>query len=169
MADSEHDTGEVFDIQRIRNLVELMKEHDLSEIDLRQSDQRIRLCRGSATEFPGMGVPISGAMQSAAAAARMVSPGAPSAETPAAASDENIVFIRSPMVGTFYTRPNPNAEPFVKVGDHINPETTVCIIEAMKVFNEIPAETRGRIVAVLVDDEEPVEFGKPLFRVDTSS
>jgi acetyl-CoA carboxylase biotin carboxyl carrier protein len=72
------------------------------------------------------------------------------------------------MVGTFYGRANPNAEPYVHVGDHVEAETTVCIIEAMKVFNEIPAEVRGKIVAVLVDDEEPVEFGKPLFKVDTS-
>jgi acetyl-CoA carboxylase biotin carboxyl carrier protein len=72
------------------------------------------------------------------------------------------------MVGTFYSKPNPTAEPFVKVGDHVDPERTICIIEAMKVFNEIPAEIRGRIVAVLVGDEESVEFGKPLFKVDTS-
>jgi acetyl-CoA carboxylase biotin carboxyl carrier protein len=73
------------------------------------------------------------------------------------------------MVGTFYSRPNPNAEPFVKVGDHVEPDTTVCIIEAMKMFNEIPAEVRGKIVAVLVNDEEPVDYGRPLFRVDTAA
>ena len=72
------------------------------------------------------------------------------------------------MVGTFYSKSNPNAGPYVKAGDHVDPETTICIIEAMKVFNEIPAEIRGQIVAVLVEDEEPVEFGKPLFKVDTS-
>ena len=83
-------------------------------------------------------------------------------------ADDKLVVIRSPMVGTFYTRPNPNAEQLVKVGDLIEPETTVCIIEAMKVFNEIPAETRGRIVAILADDEEPVDHGRPLFKVDVS-
>ena len=77
------------------------------------------------------------------------------------------MYIKSPMVGTFYARPNPNADAYVNVGDSVDPETTVCIIEAMKVFNEIPAETRGKIVAVLVDDEEPVDFGRPLFKVDT--
>ncbi len=82
--------------------------------------------------------------------------------------DENIVLIQSPMVGTFYTRANPDAEPFVKVGDQISPETTVCVIEAMKVFNEIPAEISGEIVAVLAENEEAVEYGKPLFKVDTS-
>jgi acetyl-CoA carboxylase biotin carboxyl carrier protein len=84
-------------------------------------------------------------------------------------ANENIVIVKSPMVGTFYARANPNAEPFVKIGDMIQPETTICIIEAMKVFNEIPAETRGKIVAVLVDEEEPVDFGRPLFKVDTSA
>jgi acetyl-CoA carboxylase biotin carboxyl carrier protein len=78
------------------------------------------------------------------------------------------VLIRSPMVGTFYTRPNPDAETFVKVGDRVTPQTTVCVIEAMKVFNEIPAEISGEIVAVLADNEEAVEYGKPLFKVDTS-
>jgi acetyl-CoA carboxylase biotin carboxyl carrier protein len=72
------------------------------------------------------------------------------------------------MVGTFYSRPNPEAETFVRVGDHVSSETTVCIIEAMKVFNEIPADVSGLIVAVLAEDEEPVEYGKPLFKVDTS-
>jgi acetyl-CoA carboxylase biotin carboxyl carrier protein len=96
-------------------------------------------------------------------------PAPSSGAAPAAAADgENIVYIRSPMVGTFYCRANPNAAPFVKVGDHVEAETTVCIVEAMKMFNEIPAEVRGRIVAVLVEDEEPVDHGKPLFKVDTS-
>jgi acetyl-CoA carboxylase biotin carboxyl carrier protein len=94
--------------------------------------------------------------------ASLVTPGQRVEDSP------HIVLIKSPMVGTFYSRPTPEAEPFVRVGDHISSETTVCIIEAMKVFNEIPAEVSGTIAAVLVDDEEPVEFGKPLFKVDTS-
>ncbi len=69
------------------------------------------------------------------------------------------------MVGTFYSRANPDSEPFVKVGDQVNDETVVCIVEAMKVFNEIPAECRGKIVEILVNDQEPVDFGKPMFRV----
>ena len=70
------------------------------------------------------------------------------------------------MVGTFYTSSSPDVEPFVKVGDHVNQDTTVCIVEAMKVFNEIPAECSGQIVAVLVDNGDPVEFGQALFKVD---
>ena len=72
------------------------------------------------------------------------------------------------MVGTFYSRPNPDSDSFVQIGDVVNNDTTVCIIEAMKVFNEIQAEVKGKIVAILVDDEEPVDVGKPLFKVDPS-
>jgi acetyl-CoA carboxylase biotin carboxyl carrier protein len=71
------------------------------------------------------------------------------------------------MVGTFYTKPNPNAKNFAEVGTIVQPDTVICIIEAMKVFNEIPAEIRGKIVEVLVKNEEAVDFGKPLFKVDT--
>jgi acetyl-CoA carboxylase biotin carboxyl carrier protein len=81
-------------------------------------------------------------------------------------ADENLEAVKSPMVGTFYSSPNPESPPFIKVGDHVGPTTTVCVIEAMKVFNEIPAEVSGQIVAVLVDNGEPVEFGQPLFKVD---
>jgi acetyl-CoA carboxylase biotin carboxyl carrier protein len=74
--------------------------------------------------------------------------------------------IRSPMVGTFYAAANPESPPFVKIGDRVGPETTVCIIEAMKVFNEIPAECAGRIIAVLAQNGDPVEFNQPLYRVE---
>ena len=149
MADAE--SGDVFELDRIRRLIELMKEHDLSEIDLQEDEQRIRLCRGP-----------SGQVVAPVAAA---TPTAPAALIP---EPDSIVLVKSPMVGTFYSKANPNAEPYVKIGDNVEPETTICIVEAMKVFNEIPAEVRGKIVAVLVDDETPVEFGQPLFKVDTS-
>lgn len=156
--------GDVFDIKRIRGLIELMKEHDLSEVDLRQSRQRIRLRRG-----PEEVVQVAPAAP--VAAPRVVAaPSAPAAESGAAApaaDGPGVKIIKSPMVGTFYIRPRPESKPFVSVGDHVGPETVVCIIEAMKVFNEIPAEISGKVVAVLVQNEEPVEFGKPLFKVDT--
>ena len=171
MADSEAKSGDIFEIDRIRSLVELMREYDLREIDLRQEDQQIRLCRGAEPAATGGVYPLSQppvsqiASPPAAKQAAAAEPGvAPSVESEIA----NIVFIKSPMVGTFYARPNPNSETYVSVGDHVEPETTVCIIEAMKVFNEIPAEVHGRIVAVLAEDEEPVEYGKLLFKVDTS-
>ncbi|HHM12113.1 MAG TPA: acetyl-CoA carboxylase biotin carboxyl carrier protein [Planctomycetaceae bacterium] len=155
---------DVFDVEQLRRFVELMEEHDLSEINLKEGGRKIRLRRGNI--LPAASAPAPAPVPPAASPQP-----APSDSAPAAPSgdSENIAFIKSPMVGTFYSRPNPNAEPFVKVGDVVEPETTVCIIEAMKVFNEIPAELRGKIVAVLVKDEEPVEFGTPLFKVDTSA
>ena len=136
MTDSESQAEEVFDLERIRRLVELMEEHGLSEVDLRQEGQRIRLRRsdaGGCVEWPG----------GCAASRNRLAP-IPVVTEGHRVEDENIVLIRSPMVGTFYTRANPDAETFVKVGDHVTPETTVCMIEAMKVFNEIPAEISGR-------------------------
>lgn len=163
MTDSEG--NEVFDLDRIRTLIELMRDHDISEVDLEQGDQRIRLARGATNPVTYM------APAPAAPAAAAPAPAAPAAgEAPAAAAADgpNIAYITSPGVGTFYSRPNPNAESFVKVGDHVEPETTVCIVEAMKVFNEIQAEVRGKVVAILLDDEESVDHGKRLFKVDTS-
>jgi acetyl-CoA carboxylase biotin carboxyl carrier protein len=162
MAETEATAEDVFDLDRIRRLVELMKEHDLSEIDLREAEQRIRLCRGGGDVVPYVQAapPVPAASAPASAA--------PSAPADAAEDESHIVFIKSPMVGTFYSRPNPNTDAFVRVGDSVDEDTIVCVVEAMKVFNEIPAEVRGRVVAILVDDEEPVEFGKPLFKVDTS-
>lgn len=167
MDGSEGSPGDVFDVDKVRQLVELMKEHDLSEVNLRQGEQRIRLRRGDAnppatyvTSAPMSAVPQPAAPQAPAASA--------SSSAAPAADDKNIVVIKSPMVGTFYTKPNPKAEPFVKIGDRVQNDTTVCIIEAMKMFNEIQAEVSGVIVAVLVDNEVPVDHDKPLFKVDTS-
>jgi len=150
-------SGDIFDIKRIRRLVELMNEHELSELDLRQGEQRIRLRKGPE----GM-VALPTPPAAPAPAATPARPAAPAAPV----EDSSLTTIKSPMVGTFYTSSSPDAAPFVKVGDHVNRDTTVCLIEAMKVFNEIPAEVTGQIVAVLVENGEPVEFGQPLFKVD---
>ena len=154
---------DIFDLRKIRRLVELMKEHDLSELDIREGETRIQIRRGSE---PVLTVPGgSAAAPVAVPAAPKAEPAAPPAASPPA-EDANIAIIHSPMVGTFYAAPDPDSPAYVKVGDHVGPETTVCIVEAMKVFNQIPAEVAGKIVAVLVENGEPVEFGKPLFKVD---
>lgn len=149
---SDETRDDVFDVDRVRNLVELMIEHGLTEVDLRQHGQTIRLRRGGETSqvMPAMmpSQPLPAA--------------APAAE---ADEDEGLVIIKSPMVGTYYSRPNPESAPFLQIGQDISAETTVCIIEAMKVFNEIAGEVSGKVVAILVDDEEAVEFGKPLMKV----
>jgi len=166
MSESKGSPESIFEVGRIRKLVELMKEHDLSEIDLREARQHIRICRGPK-EGPRLayGPPPPPPPPPAAGPASSHQP--PAASTPPA-DGPNITVIKSPMVGTFYVRSNPKAEPYVKVGDRVDTTTVVCIIEAMKVFNEIPAEVRGKIVAVLCEDGEAVEFDKPLFKVDTS-
>ena len=136
-----------------------MKEHDLSEIDLKQEAQEIRLKRGG--DQPMMvNYPTSAPTAPAAA---VVGAGGASADVPA--EDPNAVFINSPMVGTFYAKPKPEAQVFVKVGDVVEPDTVVCIVEAMKTFNELPAGVSGKIAAVLVKDQEPVDVNKPLFKV----
>jgi acetyl-CoA carboxylase biotin carboxyl carrier protein len=152
--------GDVFDVKKVRKFIELMNEHDLAEIDLRQGDQRIRLRRGpEAVTMTAM--PMVQAPMASAPAARSAG-----SEAAAPAEDANALVIRSPMVGTFYAAASPDSPPFVKVGDQVGPETTVCIVEAMKVFNEIPAECAGRIAAVLVQSGDPVEFNQPLFKVE---
>lgn len=161
MTGSESRQGDVFSLDRIRELVQLMKEHDLREVDLKQDDQQIRLCRNVEEAAPRVVTHVAPPPVVASH-----SP-APSVAAPAA-EGKNIAVIKSPMVGTFYSKPNPNAEAFVKVGDRVTPEKTVCMVEAMKTFNEIPAEISGTIVAVLCDDGESVDFDKPLFKVDTS-
>jgi acetyl-CoA carboxylase biotin carboxyl carrier protein len=155
--------GDVFDVRKVRRLVELMNEHELAEIDLRQADQRIRLRKGGepiVTAIPAAPAPAA----PAAAPAPAASAGAPAAAAPAPAAAGKV--IKSPIVGTFYASPSPDAAAFVKVGDQVGPDTVVCIVEAMKVFNEVPAEMSGKIVAVLVETGDAVEYGQPLFRLE---
>ena len=165
MTEPESSSDDVFDVDAIRRYVELMQEHDLTEIHLRQGKQQIRLRRGATDQLTAVPMPVQPAAIAPTPPAQI---SLPSAAPEKPADEENITFIRSPMVGTFYSQPNSESPTFVNVGDHVGPETTVCIIEAMKVFNEIPAEVTGRIVAVLADNEETVDVGKPLYKVDTS-
>jgi len=152
---------DIFDVRRVRRLVELMKEHDLSEIDIREGDTRIQLRRGSD---PVIAVAAPRAVEASLAVPALAAPLA--ADQPKA-DEAHIAVIKSPIVGTFFAAPNPESPPYAKVGDHVGPETTVCIVEAMKVFNQIPAEVSGKITARLVENGQPVEFGQPLFKVDT--
>lgn len=149
----------VFDVEKIRELIELMQEHELNEVDLKQADQRIRLRRGADQQI-AYAAPPAAAVHAAAPAA------AESAAAPV--DDANIVYIESPTIGTFYSKPKPEAKDFVKVGDSVSPDTIVCIVEAMKMFNEIPAGVSGKIVEVMVNNEDPVDNNKPLFKVQKS-
>ncbi|MEC8390703.1 MAG: acetyl-CoA carboxylase biotin carboxyl carrier protein, partial [Planctomycetota bacterium] len=128
----------------------------------------IRLRRKDEPAPVVVSAPAPGVMPAVAAAP--VPAAAPAAPAPAAEAvdGDNISVVTSPMVGTFYSKPNPNAETYVKVGDHVEADTIVCVVEAMKMFNEIPAGISGKVVAVLVKNEEAVDVNKPLFKVDTN-
>jgi acetyl-CoA carboxylase biotin carboxyl carrier protein len=157
---------DVFDVGRVRRLVELMQEFDLAEVDLRQADQRIRLRKDQDPVVVSGGyATVPQASPSPAAYASQPAP-ATSAAEPSSADPPGVQYITSPMVGTFYSAASPDAPAFVKVGDQVGPDSVVCIVEAMKVFNEIPAECSGKITALLVENGAAVEYGQKLFRVD---
>jgi acetyl-CoA carboxylase biotin carboxyl carrier protein len=162
--DASHHPGP-FNVRTIKDLVALMSRHDLSEIDLREGDKRIRLRRGVLRPSrPTPDHPPAAAPQIPAAAP-------PPAAAPAEPSPpkRELQTIKSPTPGTFYSAAGPNAEPFVKVGSRVTPTTVVCIIEAMKLFNEIQAECSGVITEILVENQSPVEYGQALFKVDPTA
>ena len=157
-------SNDIFDLKRVKQLVELMKANDLTDVEIKQGELEITLRRGTQTVMvSNMPAPVSvpTAPVSVPPVAVPTAPVVPTAPTEPA----NTTLIKSPMVGTFYAASRPDAPPFAKVGDTVTPEKTVCMIEAMKVYNEIQAECSGKIVEVLVKNGEAVEFGKPLFRV----
>lgn len=153
-----------FDVTRIRQLVRLMRDNDLSEIDLRWVDARIRLRRGAEQVITAAVTPQPAVSQSVGEPRPAP---APSNEPPLVSANDYVT-ITSPIVGTFYAAPSPDAERFVTVGSKVTPESVVCIVEAMKVFNEIPAGVSGTIREILVEDGTAVEYGQPLFHVETS-
>lgn len=167
MAKAKDETS-VFDVNKVRELIELMEEHDLNEVDLRQSDQRIRLRRGGEPVLQAAPVAPSAATATTAPAVTSSTPAPASAATPAAAAEDDCDLILSPTIGTFYSRPKPDAEDFVKVGDKVTPDTIICLVEAMKMFNEIPAGVSGTIVEVLVNSDDAVHVDMPLFKISKS-
>lgn len=152
------------DLKDIKAIIDLMKKNSVSEFELEKQDFKIRLKRGTnggggnsmADDPPLVAYVPAPALPAAAAAAAPAPP----------ASNE--VDIKSPMIGTFYRAPSPESAPYVEAGTEVNPETVVCIIEAMKVMNEIKAEAKGVITQVLLDNAKPVEFGQPLFKIRPS-
>ena len=156
------------DLRKLKTLIDLVETSGIAELEIQEGEERVRITRavapGPAAYLPAVApVALPAAAQAPAAPAGAV----PNAEAPASHAPEGHL-VKSPMVGTFYAKANPKAtDTFVKVGDSVSPATTVCIIEAMKVFNEIPAEIQGKIVAILVEDGEAVEFDKPLFKIET--
>ena len=149
------------DLKDIKAIIDLMKKNSVTEFELEKQDFKIRLKRGTngsgavtAYDDP----PALAGAQLLAAMPAMI----PAPQVAAPASNE--VEIKSPMIGTFYRAPSPESAAYIEVGSEVNPETVVCIIEAMKVMNEIKAEVRGVVTQVLVESAKPVEFGQPLFK-----
>ena len=140
------------DLEKVKELIELMKENDLVELEIEDGKNKIALKR------PGAGGPVMTQVPMAAAPAAGQAP----AEE---AKDDGLVEIVSPMVGTFYSAPSPDSDPFVEVGSKVSADTVICIIEAMKVMNEIKAETSGTITEILCKTGEAIEFGQAIFKV----
>ncbi len=155
------------DLIKIKQVVDLMKKSDLSEFEIQDQDFKLRIKR----DLPGR-APIAAQAAPVAAAPAPVAAPAPAAAAPApaapAAADPSIKLVTSPMVGTYYATPSPENPPFVTVGSPIKADSVVCIIEAMKVMNEIQSEISGTVVECLVANGTSVEFGQPLFRVKVS-
>ena len=151
----------MIDIRKLKELVRLMVENDLAELDLRDQQETVTIKRGA----DGQPVMVA-APQQLAAPASVPAQAASAAEGESANSDDaGLLVIESPMVGTFYTAANPDSEPFVSVGKSVSADSVVCMVEAMKVFNEIKAECSGTIDRVLVSNGDAVEFGQKLFLV----
>ena len=158
----------MIEIRKLKQLIQLMKNNDLTELDIRDGEEQVTLRRGhgEAVHYTPAPPPQQAAPPAPAAPpAQGAAESAPAAGGGDQAADAGLVEIPSPMVGTFYASPSPDAELFVRVGSRVDHETVVCIIEAMKVFNEIKAETSGTIEKVLVGNGQAVEYGEPLFLV----
>jgi len=148
------------DLDTLKEFLALMESHQLSEFEIEHEDFHVRFCKGGGGEnLAGVRVIPHAALP----AEPIPKPEPTAAQTPS--DQEGTTQVKSPMVGTLYRAPAPDAQPFISVGDHVNEDTVVCIIEAMKVMNEIKAEVEGEVVAFLVENGEPVEFGQPIMLV----
>lgn len=150
------------DIKKIKKLIEIMKENGLAEIEIRHGDDKIALKRSQSQGFISQPITAMPVIGYESVAAPLASQGG---ATGAGAAREDLAEIKSPIVGTFYATPSPDSEDYVDVGSHVDPQTVVCIIEAMKVMNEIKAEVSGTISEILVTNGQAVEYGQVLFRV----
>ena len=159
------------DIKEIQQLIKLVSNSSVDEVRIERAEFKLAIKKNKAATEYVTASPIAAAPV-AAAQATVAAP-APSTEKPAAPADEaedtsNYIEVRSPMIGTFYRKPSPDKPMFCNVGDSISAGDVVCVIEAMKLFNEIESEVSGTIVKILVDDSTPVEYDQPLFLVDPS-
>jgi len=152
------------DIRKVKKLIELLEASDVAEIEIKEGEEAVRISRASTIAAPAVATPVAVAAPAPAAAPAAAAPAAEekvSAGTPAVKGKP----INSPMVGTFYRAPSPSSPPFVEVGTHVKAGDVVCIVEAMKMMNQIEADHAGVVEAILVEDGEPVEFDQPLISI----
>ena len=155
------------DLNEIKRLIQLVQKSGIGELEVSEGERTIRITAAPSVPAAGGPVYMTGPAQSAPAPAP-VQAAPPQAAAPAPNADAHLVTIVSPMVGTFYRAPAPDADPYVELNSQVDLGQTVCIVEAMKLMNEIESEVRGRIVRILVDNGQPVEYGQSLFLVDPS-
>lgn len=152
------------DLKDIKAIIDLMKKNSISEFEMEREDFKIRLKRGLNGGGGGPAYDESPSIAYAPSAPAQVAAPIP-IPSPNSSSGVAESEVRSPMVGTFYRAPSPESAPYIEVGTEVNPETVVCIIEAMKVMNEIKAEARGIVTQIIAENAKPVEFGQPLFKI----
>ena len=150
------------ELKDIKAIIDLMKKNSITEFELEEKDSKLRLKRGTNGGIPAVQSDEAVSMMPMSAPVPMLS-AAPTQPAPAVNTGE--IDVKSPMIGTFYRSPSPEASAYIEIGSEVSPDTVVCIIEAMKVMNEIKAEVKGIITQTLVENGKPVEFGQPLFKV----
>jgi acetyl-CoA carboxylase biotin carboxyl carrier protein len=154
------------DIKQIQELVKLINKTSIGEITIEEDGKKITIKQKNDPVQQIVAAPSAPVYAAAPTAAPVAAATSPSAPTTTTATNDNYITIKSPMIGTFYRQAGPGKPNFINVGDEVAPGKVVCIIEAMKLFNEIESELKGKIVKVLVDDASPVEYDQPLFLVD---
>ncbi len=153
------------DVQKIRELIKIMQENDLVKIDIRHGDDRIALRRAGPPQPGPIAGPIIASLPGVITSAGTLENHVTGTAQPPVKAGEDLLEIKSPIVGTLYEGPSPDSDPYVELGTHVEPQTVVCIIEAMKVMNEIKAEISGAVVERRVSNGQAVEYGQVLFRV----
>ena len=151
------------DLRKLKKLIDLVQESGIAELEITEGEEKVKIVKGGEATV----TPIAPAAQARAPAAQAAGP-APQAAAPAAAEEpaQSGHVLKAPMVGTFYRSPSPDAKPFFEVGQNVKAGETVCIIETMKLMNEIEADATGMIKAILVESGQPVEYGQPLFIIE---
>lgn len=155
-------------MKEIKELIKLINENGFTEFEIEREGFRLRVSRSGPVEFAqpvAVAQPVASSVPAPAPQPLQLAAAAKAEEVKEEAPEASLHIIKSPLVGTFYRAASPNSEPFVKIGDQVEPETIVCIVEAMKLMNNIQAEVTGAVVKVFVENNQPVEYGQPLFGI----